>query len=281
MSGFSAAWLALREPADIRARNAGIAGMLRDACAGRERVAVADLGCGTGSSVRTLAALLPAEQAWHLYDNDADLLAAARSALAAWAETAAPGEDDTLVLTLAGHRLTVAFHILDLRGDFDAALPSELELINASALIDLVSDAGLDQLGPAVIRRRAALLTTLSYAGVERWRPVHPADPDILAAFNAHQQGDKGFGPALGPRASEVLSHKLRRAGYEAVLAPSPWRLKPPRDTALIAELAAGIAAAAAETGQVSPTLAAEWRRARRAARSVEIAHVDLLGRLP
>lgn len=281
MSGFSAAWLALREPADNRARNAGVAGMLREAFAGHDRIAVADLGCGTGSSVRALAPMLPAEQVWHLCDNDAALLAIARRTLADWADTASPSGDGMLALTIAGRRLTVAFHTLDLREDFDPALPAALDLINASALIDLVSDTWLDRLLPAVVRRRASLLTTLTYGGVERWQPAHPADAAILAAFTAHQQGVKEFGLALGPRASEVLSRKLRSAGYEAVLAPSPWRLKPPRDAALIAELAAGIAAAAAETGQVSPTMAAEWRRARRTARSVDIAHIDLLGRLP
>jgi hypothetical protein len=47
-------------------------------------------------------------------------------------------------------------------------------------------------------------------------------------------------------------------------------------DAGLIAELAAGSAQAAVESGQVSESAAAEWLAARREAETCRIGHVDL-----
>ena len=54
MSGFSAEWLALREPYDRRARNADVLDAVRRHFAGQTAIAVVDLACGTGSTVRAL-----------------------------------------------------------------------------------------------------------------------------------------------------------------------------------------------------------------------------------
>jgi trans-aconitate methyltransferase len=83
MSGFSAEWLALREPADRRARSRALVAELRSVFAGRDTAAVIDLGCGTGSNLRALAASLPRRQSWRLVDRDPALLSAARERLAA------------------------------------------------------------------------------------------------------------------------------------------------------------------------------------------------------
>ncbi len=280
MSGFSADWLALREPADRRARNDGIARMVAQSLAGAAHASICDLGAGTGSSLRALAPVLPVRQDWLLIDSDPALLAAARTALAGWADHADVA-DAGLAFAIGDRRIGVRLHQADLRDDLDGLLPAAADLINGSALIDLVSDAWLDRLVQAARRRGSMVLMTLSYAGLETWTPPFPADAEMLAAFTAHQQGDKGFGPALGPRAAEVLSRKLKRAGYEVVLAPSPWRLSTDREPALIAALAEGIAAAVGETGRLPPERVAAWRAARRAAAAVEIAHIDLFARLP
>ena len=78
MSGFSAAWLELREPYDRRARNRAVidavGGGARRSCAS---VTIADLACGTGSTFRALRPRIKARQSWRLVDNDLSLLARA------------------------------------------------------------------------------------------------------------------------------------------------------------------------------------------------------------
>jgi len=81
LSGFDPGWLALREPADARARDRGLAARLAAAFAGRESIRVTDLGCGTGANLRATAPLLPPRQPWTPVDHDPALLAAPRAAL--------------------------------------------------------------------------------------------------------------------------------------------------------------------------------------------------------
>jgi hypothetical protein len=54
MSGFSAEWLSLRERYDCAARNAKVLDAVRGHFAGQTAIAVVDLACGTGSTVRTV-----------------------------------------------------------------------------------------------------------------------------------------------------------------------------------------------------------------------------------
>ena len=75
MSGFSAAWLALREPYDARARNADVFSAVAALFKHRDLMQIVDLACGTGSAVRALGPRLAARQNWRLADNDPGLLA--------------------------------------------------------------------------------------------------------------------------------------------------------------------------------------------------------------
>ena len=75
MSGFSADWLTLREPFDMRARNPSVLDAVADSLAAYPSVRIVDLACGTGSTLRALSARLPARQNWKLVDNDLGLLA--------------------------------------------------------------------------------------------------------------------------------------------------------------------------------------------------------------
>ena len=75
MSGFSASWLALREPYDRRARNADVLNAMAARFREQSSIAVVDLGCGTGSTLRAISPRLPAQQNWRLVDNDLSLLA--------------------------------------------------------------------------------------------------------------------------------------------------------------------------------------------------------------
>src|SRR5688572_23759953 len=83
MSGFSADWLALREPADHRARDAGLLRALADWAEQRGDLTVLDLGCGAGSNARAMIPHLRGTQHWRLVDYDRALLETARETLAA------------------------------------------------------------------------------------------------------------------------------------------------------------------------------------------------------
>ena len=123
MSGFSADWLTLREPYDLRARNPAV---LDAVAAFREplsSVRIVDLACGTGSTLRALSPHLPARQNWRLVDNDLSLLGARHGHAAA-------------------EHATVTAVPLDLDRDLEAALDGPVDLVTTSALLDLVSEAG-------------------------------------------------------------------------------------------------------------------------------------------
>ena len=62
MSGFSARWLALREPYDSRARNIEVLGAVTEELKEHHTLHIADLACGTGSTMRAVSPLLGAQQ---------------------------------------------------------------------------------------------------------------------------------------------------------------------------------------------------------------------------
>lgn len=265
MTGFSSEWLALREPADHRARDAGLIDALASALAARlpgNRVqTILDLGSGTGSNLRALAPSLGPHQSWTLIDNDPALLAAARTVLAAWADRS---EEDgaNLVLEVGGRHIRVAFATADLNADPAGILGPAPDLVTAAALFDLVSAGWIDRFADATAASGALFYTALSYDGLETWQPPHPADAAMQDAFLAHQAGDKGFGAALGPGATAALEAAFRQRGYGVRTASSPWRLGPD-ESDLIAQLKDGKAGAVAETGLVSDHVVAAWAIAR------------------
>lgn len=248
--GFSPAWLDLREPADLRARDAGLCARA-GAAAGLAPVVV-DLGAGTGASLRALAPHLAAGARWRLVDADAGLLALAQRR----------------------HDAVTPF-VMDLRDI--AALPLEgAALVTASALLDLMPEDWVAALAAHLAARGLPFLAMLSYDGVMQWDPALPGDAAVTAAFNRHQTGDKGLGPALGPASGARTAAIFRAAGYGVAVADSPWRLGPDQ-AALQRDLVAGIAQAATETGLEG---AAAWGAARAAMAdraACVIGHTDLL----
>ena len=68
MSGFSAAWLALREPADVAARSSEVTAKVLMSLVDRTPLRGVDLGSGTGSNIRYLLPRLPACD-WRLVDT--------------------------------------------------------------------------------------------------------------------------------------------------------------------------------------------------------------------
>lgn len=275
MSGFSADWLALREPADRRARAAALEAALAARLASVAPLSVVDLGCGTGSNLRALAPKLGARQSWLLVDRDPALLAAARRALAHWADRAET-RGEGLLLAREGREIAVAFRLFDLSSGAGPLLDPAPGLVTAAALFDLVSAPWIRAFAREVAARAGAFHTALAYDGHEVWTPPHPADGAMLAAFHAHQRRDKGFGPAAGPAAGAALRAAFEAAGWTVDAAASPWRLGGD-DRAMIEALAHGAADAVAETGLVPAPEIAAWRAARIAAETCEIGHTDLV----
>lgn len=275
MSGFSESWLALREPADAAARNAALEASLAAALPQDGEVRIVDLGAGTGANLRALAPRLGARQRWVLLDWDTSLADGARRRLAAFADHCEE-EGDALVLHRGGRRIAVHFVPCDLAADPAAPFAHAPHLVTASAFYDLVSGTWCRRLAEAAARHGALVHAALTCDGRDAWTPAHPADAAVFAAFRAHQGGDKGFGPAAGPEAPAVLARALEVVGYSVTMAGSPWVLDESR-RALIAALADGTAAAAAETGRVAQEELKAWRDARGAVAHCTIGHMDLL----
>lgn len=263
MSGFSAEWLALREPFDLQARNRTVLEAAVASLAGHPSVTISDLACGTGSSLRALSPHLPLLQTWRMFDNDLGLLArAAENASADVKVQAVP---------------------LDLNRDLEAALDGPVDLVTTSALLDLVSDQWLERLVVEIAARRISVYAALSYDGRISCDPIDAADAAIVAAVNKHQRNDKGFGPALGPEAAKRVVARLEAVGYAVTQGPADWAFGP-QDRAIQNEMLAGWAAAVRETGDVPLADIAAWFDRRRgfvaAGRSsLRVGHVDVFAR--
>ncbi len=214
MTGFSADWLALREPVDAAARNPELTAELLAWRQRHERLSVLDLASGTGANVRFLAPLLGGEQHWRLVDHDPGLLAHGDSLLRRWA-------------TERGVDLTLEWRLLDLFHDWERLDLPDVHLVTASALLDLVSAEWLERLARRCWEWRAAVFIVLSFDGTIVWEPALAGDERVREWVSRHQRTDKGFGPALGPNAAPEMAAMLERLGYRVELGPSPWRLGP------------------------------------------------------
>jgi SAM-dependent methyltransferase len=284
MSGFSADWLALREPADHRSRNAELAGRVGSRFAERDVIRVVDLGSGTGSNLRATAPLLGKRQEWTLVDYDAGLLEAAAKVLSGWADEARAIGDD-LVLVKGEATIGVKFRVVDLNRDLDTVLAGKPDLVTASALFDLISDAWMKRFAAALKAAGSAFYTVLTYNGEDQFIPEHPFDFGVIRAFGMHQRRDKGFGPAAGPEAAATLVAALRREGYSVDTGNSPWILKP-SDAELIRALLNGIVQAVTETGFIADNGLADWHTYRDAmcdqkGSRMMTGHTDIFATLP
>jgi SAM-dependent methyltransferase len=257
---FSSEWLALREPYDQRARNREVLAAVAAAFAHQADIAVVDLACGTGSTLRALAPHLPARQTWRLVDNDLSLLArAGQNAPAGVSVTPTP---------------------IDLARDLEAALDGALDLVTTSALLDLVSPEWLDRFAVETAARRLPVYAALSYDGRVALDPVDPLDATIIAAVNRHQRRNKGFGPALGPAAALEAVERFHEVGYTVVQGVSDW-LFTPDNREIQTEVLSGWATAVRELDELALPDIVDWLARRRdlvaAGRAtMRVGHVDL-----
>jgi hypothetical protein len=263
MSGFAAEWLALREPYDREARDPAILDAVVASLAGHPLITIADLACGTGSTLRALSPRLKGQQNWRLVDNDLGLLARA---------SVGPPPGVNLLPT-----------VLDLNRDLEAALDGSVDLVTASALLDLVSGDWLGRLIMEIAARKIPLYAALTHDGRIVFDPSVSGDAGIVAAVNRHQQRDKGFGPALGPAAAATAIARLETVGYSVDHGTADWTFGPD-DRAIQTEILSGWAAAARETGDLPLAEIVGWLERRRdtvavGRSSIRVGHVDIFAR--
>jgi SAM-dependent methyltransferase len=257
VSGFTADWLGLREPADAAARAADL--VVPFARNDARPLRIIDLGAGTGANLRYLAPRLGGAQEWLAVDRDPRLLAAL---------AAPPG-------------VAVQTRVLDLARSLDTLPFGDCDLVTASALLDLVSAPWLERLAVRCAAAGADALFALTYDGRIEWTPADADDDLVRSALNRHQTRDKGFGPALGPSAASEAVAAFAARGYEIRSCASDWALGP-ESAALQAALVRGWTAAVTEIA--SGGVVAEWgnrRLARIAAGDsrLRVGHVDFAGR--
>ena len=280
MSGFSPDWLTLREPVDHRSRDFALAAKLRNYFADHAEATIFDLGVGLGSNLRGTYGLLPPRQRWVLVDNDPVLLAAARNAIASWADSAERTADG-LQTKRGDHTLKVEFKQHDLAVDPAPWFSVKADLVTAAALFDLVSEEWIGRFTRALSRSRLPFYTVLTHNAETKWLPAHPADAAMKAAFESHFGGNKGFGPSVGGRATQMIGDALEAAGYAVERAPSPWLLGA-GDRQLVAATAAGWAEAVRETGAVANATIDDWLATRSGGvTTCIVGHEDLLALPP
>lgn len=273
MTGFSPEWLALREPADGAARNKDVRATCAQTFAQRDDLSICDLGAGTGASLRALADLLPPRQRWTLVDHDEANLAAARERLSTWADNSAIRESG-FTLFRGRHRIVVEPIRRDLARE-PHCWPAATDLVTASALFDLASGEWIDRFAAALAADRLPLLATLTFDGTIALDPPHRLDAAVADAFRVHQERDKGFGPAAGSRAADILVAHLANAGYAITTGDSPWRIVS-RQQGLRTAFLDGVAMAVEETGRLDPHDIAAWWSAGQTARTITVGHRDV-----
>jgi hypothetical protein len=273
-------WLALREPADTRSRDAAAAQIvepllqhLRDRLDDRRRdrlgdsevsgLRVVDLGSGTGANVRWLATRLAAlggpaglaAQRWTLVDHD--------PRLRSWG----PVETATV-------RADVS-HLPDVLAELDDV--GGVDLVTAAALLDLLDGPQLTAVVDAVVAKGVPALFALSVTGVVCLDPADPLDGLLATAFDAHQRR----GRRLGPDAGRESARQFRGHGWRVVEAATPWQLTSSEPELLDAWLVGRVEAAV----EWEPALAGRadrWLEQRRAQLadallSALVNHVDVL----
>jgi hypothetical protein len=263
LSGFDQEWLALRELHDQKARNRRLIDLLSAWFTKRPRPRrIVDFGAGTGALARAIGPLLPSDQQWVLLDRDPALLSVAKTAL--------PG---------------VTIDCIDFSRDIEQLNIGPVDLVAASALLDLVSAEWLETLAALCAAEGAATYVSLSVDGRVVWDPNDPDDVAVHAAFAADQQRDKGFGAALGADANDAFARALGRRHYAITRAPSDWLLGP-EETQLQRAFLFGIRDAAVNAAPGDRERWNAWSRRRdaliTAGRSrLRVGHNDLLGLPP
>jgi methyltransferase family protein len=246
MPAFSAEWLTLREPADHASRSLLLTRAIGGVLPSTGELLVLDLAAGAGSNLRYLSPHLRRPQRWLLVDQDEALLARVRS-------------------DVDGEGVSIETRQADL-APLNAPAASDLfrdrALVTASALLDLVSDDWMSALASRCRDANAAALFALSYDGLIQCAPEDSDDLLVRELVNDHQRTDKGFGPALGPGATDCAERWFTRLGYRVQRDRSDWIVTPAL-TELQRQLIDGWAGAAVEIAPARAATIDAWRSRR------------------
>jgi hypothetical protein len=277
-------WLALREAADWASRSERLVRCVNDALASKKIIRALDLCTGTGSNLRYLLDRLSGEQQWLVVDRDVTLLKEVPKRLSSWARVRNRSiRTDGCVTRIDGDGFSCAVATREMNlNRLDTALFEGLDLVTASALLDLVSESWLRLLAERCRDARAAALFTITYNGGSSCDPVEPEDEMVRELMNLHQRNDKGLGgPAAGPDAGRVAERAFADAGYCVESAPSDWVIEPAA-AAFQRMLIQGWAQAATEMAPSQRGAIDNWLRRRlahvEAGRSrIVVNHVDMV----
>ncbi|MFJ6749199.1 MULTISPECIES: SAM-dependent methyltransferase [unclassified Streptomyces] len=273
---FAPEWLELRERADAAARAPELLRPLRERLTppppptGRpgspRRLVIRDLGCGTGSMGRWLAVRLPGPQHWILHDHDPLLLEHAGRRMPA---TAADGSPVTAATERGDLARLTAEHL------------AGTSLVTASALLDLLTHAEVEDLAEACTDAGCPVLLALSVAGHVELSPSDPLDAELAAAFDDHQRRTDQGRRLLGPDAIAVATEAFERRGATVRVQASPWRLGSPEAALTAAWLRGWVGAAREARPELGPRADAYLRRRLETCAAgelnVAVHHTDLL----
>lgn len=282
--GFSESWLTLREPADHKARSPELNQNLTRWSRQHEAIQIVELGSGTGSNLRFLSPLLGHNQQWRLIDNDASLLNHLPTLLKPWADqhkANLSSEQGTLVIKHDAFSARVSTEVIDLANELEQLSLEGVDLLTASALLDLTSESWLNVLANRVVESACACLFVLNYNGTIQWQPALPSDAEVTELLNQHQLGDKGFGPALGPGAGLHIAHMLEKSGRHVQVSDSDWQLDNTTGS-LQQAIIDGWAPAAKEQDSTLSTMIDQWHKLRqqnieKRLSQLRVGHVDVL----
>jgi SAM-dependent methyltransferase len=207
--GFDPQWLRLRSAHDDAARAQRLTRLFADSLP-EENPRLLDLAAGTGANLRHLAPRIGhTGQHWVLADHDRALLDAVAGEMAQWRHPAPA--------------LALECRHVDLVDGLGSLDPADFDGIVATALFDLVSAEWAGRLIAWLASAPRPVLFTLSVDGRLDWTPADPDDADMRGWIEAHQATNKGFGPALGSRAPELLSKLLDSHGFDVFTERSDW----------------------------------------------------------
>jgi hypothetical protein len=211
-------WLAVRETADRTARSAELTRSVVNTLPRDRTIRILDLAAGTGSNMRYLWGHLNGPQDWLLVDVDAELLAEAT----VWSKAA----QRTVPRTTLDY-LRIETRVMNLGTLNQPEIFMSRDLVTASALLDLTSEAWIAEVARQCRAVGAVALFALTYDGRSSCAPADPDDEMVRELMNRHQKNnDKGFGRAAGPDATNAAERAFTAQGYKARRAPSDWVLQ-------------------------------------------------------